>query len=342
MGALWRALSLAGLVLGFLLPAAVLGQPITDTVKAGESKVVKDDPSPMYIKAKPKAGTAEVLAPEVKDGKFRLRYAAPASGADSADFTFTVGDNATENTAKIAITDIPAQTAMSPAAYQASFKAVFVLFVLAVLLESALALIFNWRPFVENLVPRSVKPMVALGVALLFVWTFHLDITTALVNAVQDTTFAPGVEGKILTAMIIAGGSSGVNNMLQALGFRQVRTPENVTPKPPPNKAFISVRAIAPKAGQPAVEGPLSVYFGEQGATPAQLLGVIAGRSQKNAFSWMVADRGRLPNYGGHTVDDFTKVYTLTVKTADGKTDVYTTPPFRLAAGSMIDFAFTA
>jgi hypothetical protein len=340
MGALLRALSVAGLILGFLLPTMVLGETIAETVKAGESKVVKEDPGPMYIKAKPKAGTAEVLAPEAKDGKFRLRYAAPASGADSADFTFTVGDSATENTAKIAITDIPAQIAMGPAAYQASFKAIFVLFVLAVLLESALALIFNWRPFVENLVPRSVKPMVALAVALLFVSAFNLDITTALVNAVQGTTFAPGVEGKILTAMIIAGGSSGVNNMLQALGFRQVRTPENATPKPPPNKAYISVRAVAAKPGQSTVEGPLSVYFGEQGA-PA-LLGVIEGRSQKNALSWLVADRGRLPNYGGHTVEDFTKVYELTIKTADGKNEVYTTPPFRLSAGSLIDFVFTA
>jgi hypothetical protein len=339
MGAILRGLRAIGLLVILFASFAVAAETISASVKAGESKVVKEGTSPFYVKAKPKAGVAEVLAPETKGGNFRLRYAAPPSGAESADFTYTVGDDATENAVKVTITDAPppspAQLAMGTAAYAESFKALFVLFVLAVLLESALALIFTWRPFVENLVPRAVRPMIALAVALLFVWTFNLDIASGLINAVQNTTFAASPEGKILTAMIIAGGSSGVNTMLQTLGFRQVRTPETTTPKPPPNRAYISVRALAG-----TTPGPLSVYFGAQG-TPA-LLGVIAGRSQTSFFSWMVPDRGRLPSYGGHTVADFTQTYELTVRAADGTTIVYSVPPFRLEAGSLIDFVFTA
>ena len=42
----------------------------------------------------------------------------------------------------------------SGAVYEQSARALFFLFVLAVILESGLAILFNWKPFVEYMVPR--------------------------------------------------------------------------------------------------------------------------------------------------------------------------------------------
>src|SRR5437773_1039830 len=45
-----------------------------------------------------------------------------------------------------------------------SIKAIFVLFVLALVLESALAVIFNWRPFVETFNARATRPLISFVV----------------------------------------------------------------------------------------------------------------------------------------------------------------------------------
>ena len=224
--------------------------------------------------------------------------------------------------------------------YEESFKAIFLLFVLAVLLESALALIFNWRPFVENFVPRAVRPVIAFVVAYIFVDYFNLDIASALVNATTKGTFPPGPTGKILTAMVIAGGSAGVNSMLIALGFREVRTPAAVAPKlPPPNKAYLSVRVARGTA-----VGDLYVYLGPPavaGAPPTNpsLVGIIKGRSARNLFSWFLSDRGRLPSYGGHTIDDLDREYVVKVAGVDanGSPVSIEKGPFKFAGGAFVD-----
>jgi hypothetical protein len=239
-----------------------------------------------------------------------------------------------------ATNDLPSAFAAGGVVYEESFKAVFLLFVLAVLLESALALIFNWRPFVENFAPRAVRPVIAFVVAFIFVNYFNLDIVSGLVNATTTGAFPPSIAGKILTAMVIAGGSAGVNSMLIALGFRQVRTPEAVAPKPPPpNKAYISVRVT----GGAAV-GDLYVYLGSPpvaGAPPANpsLLGIIKGRSARNLFSWFMSDRGRLPSYGGHTIDDLDREYMVKVAGVDASGNPVSVEkgPFKFAGGAFID-----
>lgn len=228
--------------------------------------------------------------------------------------------------------------------YEASFKAIFLLFVLAVLLESALALLFNWKPFVENLVPRAVRPLIAFVVAFLFVRYFDLDIVTALVNAVTGKAYAASTPGMVLTAMIIAGGSAGVNSMLVALGFRQVRTPATAgPPKPPAGKAYISVRALKGEA-----VGDLYVYAGPPPAAGAPagtrplLLGVIKGRSVRNFFSWFVPDSGRLPRYGGHTVDPG-RDYVIVVegRKEDGTVVQWQVGPLQFADGAFVDLDVT-
>jgi hypothetical protein len=106
----------------------------------------------------------------------------------------------------------------------AATTTVLTLFLLAVLLESALAIIFNWRPFIESFNARATRPLVSFGVALAFVVYFNFDAVTGLMNAVQKTAWPANWFGHVLTAAILAGGSAGVNTMLVALGFRELKT----------------------------------------------------------------------------------------------------------------------
>ncbi|MCP4506831.1 MAG: hypothetical protein GY826_10615, partial [Fuerstiella sp.] len=104
--------------------------------------------------------------------------------------------------------------------YTESIAALTKLFVLAVLVESALSLIFNWRVFLEFFNKRAIKTVVMFVVSLTVVRTFNIDIVADLMK-VYDPDSSPGdVMSTVLTALIVAGGSSGVNNLFVALGFR--------------------------------------------------------------------------------------------------------------------------
>jgi len=56
-----------------------------------------------------------------------------------------------------------------------SFKALFVLFILAVVLESGLAVIFNWKQFFTTFDTKATKPLVAILVACLLVMAPQLS-----------------------------------------------------------------------------------------------------------------------------------------------------------------------
>jgi hypothetical protein len=220
--------------------------------------------------------------------------------------------------------------------YEESFKAIFLLFVLAVILESALALVFNWRPFVENLNSRAVRPLVAFIVALFFVWWFDLDIATALVNATTDANHAPSVPGEVLTALILAGGSSGVNTILIALGYRQRKTPETVVAKPPKDKAWIAVRAIRDKA-----VGNIDVQVNPVeagGASSPSVAGIIAPKSKRGLMGFFLSDRDRFPGYGGYEVQA-DKEYQIALRSQDAEGMQLDTKwgPYKIASGAIID-----
>jgi hypothetical protein len=216
-------------------------------------------------------------------------------------------------------------------------KAVSLLFLLAVVIESALAIIFNWRPFVETLNARAVRPLISLVVSGFFVWLFDLDLMTTIVNSMMNTTHLPSTSGQVLTAMVLAGGSAGVNNLLVALGFRQKQTPETATPKPPSNKAWIAVRLDR----QLAV-GQVEVFLGVPPAVGQQppLAGVIHGKS-KPAYRYFFSDPGRFPGYGGHTVPVNSSIsLELAGVDKDGQPLSQKWGPCTLADGAIIDLDF--
>ena len=232
----------------------------------------------------------------------------------------------------------PAAMGFSGAVYEQSARALFFLFVLAVILESGLAILFNWKPFVEYMVPRAVRPVIALIGAIIFVKLLDLDVVTNLANALNDTHLPVSTAGQALTAMVIAGGSAGVNTMLVALGFRSVQTPATATPKPPPDKAWLAVRALKGEA-----VGDLLVFAGPPTGSPA-LIGVIKGRSKPRSFSsFFLSDSGRLPSYGGHTMQpDQDYVIEVRGKNAAGMPlPPVTFGPLQFAKGAIVDLDVT-
>jgi hypothetical protein len=232
-------------------------------------------------------------------------------------------------------------------------RTLFLLFALAVVLESALAILFNWRPFVETFNSRAVKPVVSLAVSYFFISKFSLDLVTALVNAATSASTPVSPEGLLLTSMVVAGGSAAVNNMLVSLGVRQARTPETVTPKPPKDKAWIAVRLNRKAAvggvgvfigagtvGKPGTPADPATNTPAVAAVPAVLppvAGIIGGTSTP-ALRYILSDRGRFPGFGGHAVAPNTEtLVVLQGRDQAGALLEVSWGPFKLADGAIVD-----
>lgn len=221
--------------------------------------------------------------------------------------------------------------------YGAAGKVLFTAFALALFLESALALLFNWRPFVQRFV-RGTRTIVSFVVSLALVASSKdLRLFDNLVVALYPNNHEPlGPLGQLLSAMLLAGGSAGINNLLVTLGFRSARTPESVAPRPAPTMAWVAVRVTDP-ANKPADR--LLVMMEVNESKTWQVIGTIEGRS--NRVRYFVADSGRFPTSGGHAVKGG-QTYAFKVTGTDG--NVRGTPaqwgPLAIEAGAIVDIDF--
>jgi hypothetical protein len=231
----------------------------------------------------------------------------------------------------------------STEAYPEAFKALFLLFVLAIVLEMALAILFNWRPFVETFNSRAVKPVVSLAFATALVYMFQIDLVTSLAKLISPNVSPLDDTGRILTAMVIAGGSAGVNNLMVGLGFRQQRTPEQVAPKPPADTGWISVSVVRTDK----IKGPVTVAIGEAGATTGKVpvVASLEHSASGRLYRYFLRDRGRFPGSGGYAVskDKQITVKASALKNNDPNNGVLekTWGPHTIADGAIIDVTFT-
>jgi hypothetical protein len=222
--------------------------------------------------------------------------------------------------------------------YPEAFKALFLLFVLAAVLESALAILFNWRPFVETFNARAVRPVVSLAFALVFVYIFGLDLVTALAKLIRPDVPKLDGTGQILTAMVIAGGSAAVNNLMVGLGFRQVRTPETVVAKPPADKGWISVSIVRTAA----ITGPVTVAIGVAAAGQVPVVASLE-KSTRPGYRYFFRDPGRFPGSGGYPVKKGDNVTVkVSARRSDGTSSVLekTWGANLIADGAIIDLTF--
>ena len=171
-----------------------------------------------------------------------------------------------------------------------------------------------------------------------FVHVFKLDITTTLVNLYSGNGFAVSGPGKFVTALVIAGGSSGVNNLFLALGFRSVKRTQQVTPKPRRTEGWVAVRLI-----RDAAIGPVMVLVSEVGGN-STIAGTITGTSKPPGFlRYFLRDPGRFPTAGGHSLD-VNKQYEIQLTGEDNSGQPVTSSkwgPYQFSAGAIVDIDLT-
>jgi hypothetical protein len=232
--------------------------------------------------------------------------------------------------------------------YRKSLAALTMLFVIAVLLENALSVIFNWRVFLAYFSVRGAKTIIMIFISWLIVNAFGLDVMASLIAAYKSSPNAPvnpaSISGPVslfVTALIVAGGSSGVNKIMTALGFRNDHREEDVTPRPPINKAWVAVRVNRQRAASEVFVKIREVGPADANA-PTPIAGVVSlKRMQLSRL--LFRDFRRFPQNGGYTVSP-NIVYEISVETKDTDGNALRAldgQVYVFAAGAIVDFAVT-
>ncbi len=107
-----------------------------------------------------------------------------------------------------------------------------VFLVLSIVFESALTPVFNWRVFRKRFDGKGVKTPIVVILAFVVFWNYDLDIVNDVLVAMnylaETTPRGHTLPGQALTALLIAGGSSGIFNIYKRLGIRSpVPKPED-------------------------------------------------------------------------------------------------------------------
>jgi hypothetical protein len=195
------------------------------------------------------------------------------------------------------------------------------LFVVVTLLESAMATIFQWRVYRVLFNARGFKTVVMVLLGWLVVRAFDYDVFARILalsgqspNAVKDTGLVLQLTGfsGFLSALIIAGGSAGINSLLRSLGFRAVAADAEAAPVLDATEAWISVTIRRHRSA-----GPVQVLIEEAASRPdpavAACMGVVDSRpALQRVLDALFANQSRVPSYGGRKVKANT-VYTIWV-----------------------------
>jgi hypothetical protein len=321
------------IVVASLCLIAPLGIAVADerkSVQAGSTASAATSDKPIVDKSGSLKGHVTVTESSTTPKIYTLTYVAPKTST-----TFTEEIKYSDGTDHVVpVTVIPDSEANI---YPEAFKALFVLFVIATILESGLAVIFNWRPFVMLFDERGVKTIISVIFAFFFVKVFNLDILTRLVSVYTGEGHETSLPGAFITALVLAGGSSGVNNLLVALGFRSVKTAAQTVPRPPRTEAWVAVRLIRAQA-----VGPVTVLIGTGGEAGLPAAGTIAGSSSGNPFlRYFLRDYGRFPTSGGFAVTPVAGQTYLVGVVGNDKDGAQIGPmtwgPYALAPGALVD-----
>lgn len=244
---------------------------------------------------------------------------------------------------------IERQPKISPEATDTAYRVLIVAFVLAVLLESAFELLFNWRLFQEFFVGKAWRTPIMFGVSLLLIRSFNFDLMATLFDAYSGVTKARTAgAGSLLTesvtAMILSGGSVGINRILVNLKFRDpVPKIEAERASFSGKQAYISVLIAGARPGK-----QYEVVLTELPDNPAipMTLGVLRPRGPGRIKDIMFPSSLRLPRSGGRMVSTEMN-YRLAVKELGTETcydmsgaplALANMPEMRFAPGAIVDF----
>jgi hypothetical protein len=224
--------------------------------------------------------------------------------------------------------------------YQESFSALTILFVTAILLENALAVIFNWRVFLTFFNLRGLRTLIMIGVSWAVVKVFHFDTFTELLATYGNGPATSNTLSTGLTALILAGGSSGIHNLMVSLGLRDKAREDAHPPKAPKTQAWIAIRVRR----QHAV-GTINVAISKtsaQGDAKPALAGTLTTTkpSLKDLF---LRNKDRFPNSGGYVVEPH-QTYEIELDARDADNNPIPSPingTYTFAPGAVIDFETT-
>lgn len=198
-------------------------------------------------------------------------------------------------------------------------------FVLALLLEQAFALIFNWRLVQEFLVGRAWRTPIMVMAAFVLVRECNLDLVASLLAVYnpQSTPTLPYSTAltQLVTALILAGGSVGVNQIMVNLG---IRTPVRDTAAVPALDMTEAWVAVQVEKAKPA-DGDIQVHFDEVAGLSASDIAqvpTIAGVARRRGALERLRDvflpnLARVPRSGGRKVVAGS-VYRITIATRAG------------------------
>ena len=224
--------------------------------------------------------------------------------------------------------------------YDALSKTLFIALALALVLESALAVVFNWRPFLLYFDGRGIRTLISFGFGLTIAMSLGFDLVARLYEGVQTTPLLRPADpvGYFLTALVLAGGSASVNTIFKGLGLRTVGTRDDVAPKPPPEQAWIAVSLNRKNA-----VGPVEVFVTDVSGV-ATLVGMITGNAHPpGLLRWLVRDDMRFPTAGGHALaGDADYAVSIAGKDRNGKPLTDSWGPFHIGKGAIIDLTLTA
>ena len=222
--------------------------------------------------------------------------------------------------------------------YGKYFEQLTGLFVMAVLLENAFALIFNWRVFLAYFSRTGTKTIVMVVVSLIVVYALDVDIVAKLVSAYKGEPQPSIVPSKLITALILAGGSAGVSNIMRALGFRIEN--READPKAPEDQAWVAVQVTRKNA-----VGDLHVKIKNLGSVaslpnpPTPIAGTIRAK-RPPLLSLIVRGSNRFPQNGGYVLMPNVG-YEITVEGKDGQGTQVTAlngTTFVFAPRAVVDF----
>ena len=125
------------------------------------------------------------------------------------------------------------------------------LFVISLVFETALTPIFNWRFFAKYCEGKGVKTPITIAAAVALLWGYDIDIFKHVIDAFAGTGATESSSnfiGRVMTGLLVAGGSGAIFNIFTKLGLR---SPDKLAAK-----AAQARRQLAPAAQAPARPEP--------------------------------------------------------------------------------------
>ncbi|MDH4371627.1 MAG: hypothetical protein OEV99_17565 [Nitrospira sp.] len=219
--------------------------------------------------------------------------------------------------------------------------ALTLVFVLAVLLEHAFSTLFNWRVFLTYFSRTGVKTIIMVVASWLVVREFGVDIVAELVTVYRTNPQPSGWLSQFLTALILASGSTGVFNLMRALGYRTESRETEHNVKPPVDQAWIAIYVKRAKS-----VGDIRVTIKEVGSAsshpsaPSPIAGTIRS-TRPPLLSLIFRGSNRFPQNGGYVLKPHV-IYEISVigKDAEGvKLEALQEQAYVFAPRAVVDFS---